>query len=68
MPFIAVPGIFNGLAEQNMTRAKENIEKMKTASGAINDALLQAYSPTQRALRTRRQGHRVLRRQYQLRL
>ena len=44
MPFLAVPGIFNGLAEQNMTRAKENIEKMKTASGAINDALLQAYS------------------------
>jgi phasin len=44
MPFLAVPGIFNGLAEQNMTRTKENIEKMKTASGAINDALLQAYS------------------------
>ncbi|MGY2907520.1 phasin family protein [Bradyrhizobium sp. URHC0002] len=44
MPFLAVPGIFSGLAEQNMTRAKENIEKMKTASGAINDALLQAYS------------------------
>jgi hypothetical protein len=44
MPFLAVPGFFNGLAEQNMTRATENIEKMKTASGAINDALLQAYS------------------------
>ena len=44
MPFLAVPGIFDGLAEQNMIRAKENIEKMKTASGAINDALLQAYS------------------------
>ena len=44
MSFLAVPGIFNGLAEQNMIRAKENIEKMKTASGAINDALLQAYS------------------------
>jgi phasin len=44
MSFLAVPGVFNGLAEQNMTRAKENIEKMKTASGAINDALLQAYS------------------------
>jgi phasin len=42
--FLAVPGIFDGLAEQNMIRAKENIEKMKMASGAINDALLQAYS------------------------
>jgi phasin len=27
-----------------MSRAKESIEKMKMASGAINDALLQAYS------------------------
>jgi phasin len=44
MPFLAVPGVFGGLTEQNMSRAKENIEKMKTASGAINDALLQAYS------------------------
>ena len=44
MSFLAVPGIFGGLTEQNMTRAKESIEKMKTASGAINDALLQAYS------------------------
>jgi hypothetical protein len=55
MPFLAVPGVFDGLTEQNMSRAKENIEKMKMASGAINDAL-------------RRQSHRVLRRQYQLRL
>ena len=69
MPFLAVPGIFNGLAEQNMTRAKENIEKMKTASGAINDALLQAYSANAKgSCGLRRQGHRVLRRQYQLRL
>jgi phasin len=44
MPFLAVPGIFEGLAEQNMSRAKESIEKMKVASGALNDALLQAYS------------------------
>jgi phasin len=44
MPFLAVPGIFDGLTEQNMTRAKENIEKLKMASGAINDALLQACS------------------------
>jgi phasin len=44
MPFLAVPGIFDGFTEQNMTGARENIEKMKMASGAINDALLQAYS------------------------
>src|SRR5256886_10116483 len=44
MSFAAVPGIFEGLAEQNMIRAKENIEKMKMASGAINDALREAYS------------------------
>ncbi len=42
--FPAVPGIFDGLAEQNMIRAKENIEKMKMASEAINDALREAYS------------------------
>ena len=44
MPFLAVPGIFDGLAEQNMIRTKESIEKMKMASGAINEALLQACS------------------------
>lgn len=44
VPFLAVPGIFDGLGEQNMIRAKENIEKMKMTLGAINDALLQAYS------------------------
>lgn len=44
MSFLAAPGLFDGLAEQNMSRAKENIEKMKVASRAINDALLQAYS------------------------
>jgi phasin len=42
--FPAVPAIFGGLTEKSMIRAKENIEKMKVASGAINDALLQAYS------------------------
>jgi len=44
MSFPAVPGIFDGLAEQNRVRAKENIDKMKMASGAINDALREAYS------------------------
>ena len=44
MSFLAVPNIFGGLTEQSMSRAKESIEKVKMASGAINDALLQAYS------------------------
>jgi phasin len=44
MSFPAVPGMFDGLAEQNMIRAKENIEKVKMASRAINDALREAYS------------------------
>jgi len=44
MPFLAVPGIFDALAEQNMIRTKESIEKMKMASGVINEALLQACS------------------------
>jgi phasin len=48
VPFLAVPGIFGGLAEQNMIRAKENIEKMKMASGALNDALREAYSANAR--------------------
>jgi phasin len=44
MSFLAVPGIFDGLAEQNLVRAKESIEKVKMASGAVNDALREAYS------------------------
>jgi len=48
MSFLAVPNIFGGLTEQSMSRAKESIEKMKTASGAINNALLQAYSANAR--------------------
>src|SRR5215212_9986909 len=44
MSFLGVPNIFGGLTEQSLSRAKESIEKMKMASGAINDALLQAYS------------------------
>jgi len=42
MSFLAVPNIFGGLTD--MSRAKESIERMKMASGAINDAVLQAYS------------------------
>ncbi|NOJ40817.1 hypothetical protein HCN58_14600 [Bradyrhizobium sp. WSM 1791] len=39
-----MPGFFDGLAEQNLIRAKETIEKMKIASGAINGALREASS------------------------
>jgi phasin len=42
MSFLAVPDIFKGITD--MSGAKESIEKMKMASGAINDALLRAYS------------------------
>jgi phasin len=42
MSFLAVPDIFGGLTD--MSRAKESLERMKMASGAINDAVLQAYS------------------------
>jgi phasin len=48
MPFFAVPGIFNGIAEQNMTRAKEGIESMKIASGAVTDVLLESSSTNAR--------------------
>ena len=44
LPFFATPGIFNGITEQSMARAKENYEKMKAASGAITDVLSEAYS------------------------
>jgi phasin len=42
-PF-AVRGVFQGLAEQSAARARENLEKMKAASGEISDLLKQAYS------------------------
>ena len=43
-PFFAVPGILGGIAERNLTRARENIEKMTLASGAVTDVLREAYS------------------------
>ena len=36
LPFFTAPGILNGITEQSLARAKENCEKMKAASGAIN--------------------------------
>ena len=44
LPFFASPGILNGVTEQSMARAKENYEKLKTASGAITDVLRESYS------------------------
>ena len=44
MPFFAVPGLFDGIAEQNMTRAKESYGKMKIASGAITDVFRESYA------------------------
>jgi phasin len=43
-PFLAVPPVFDGLTEQNMTRAKEGIEKTKIVADAINETLREAYS------------------------
>jgi phasin len=44
LPLFAIPGIFRGIAEQNVERARENCEKMKAASGEIADILREAYS------------------------
>ena len=44
VPIFAVPGIFGGIAEQSVARAKENFEKMKAASGEIADILREACS------------------------
>ena len=44
MPLFTMPGIFGGIAEQGVVRAKESCEKMKAASGEIADILGKAYS------------------------
>ena len=44
MPLFAIPGIFGGIAEQGVVRAKESCEKMKAASGEIAEVLREAYS------------------------
>ena len=44
MPLFTMPGIFGGIAEQGVVRAKEGCEKMKAASGEIADILREAYS------------------------
>jgi len=49
MPLFAMPGIFRGIAEQNVVRARDNFEKVRAASGEIADILRESYSTTQRA-------------------
>jgi phasin len=44
LPFFAAPRLFDGIAEQNVTRAKESYQKMKIASGAITDVFREAYA------------------------
>ncbi len=49
MSLFAMPGIFNGIAEQSVVRAKESCEKMKATSGEIADILREAYSTNAKA-------------------
>jgi phasin len=42
--FFTMPGIFRGIAEQGVLRAKDNYEKIKAASGEITDILRETYS------------------------
>jgi phasin len=44
MPLFAMPGMFRGIAEQSVVRARDNCEKIKAASGEIADILREAYS------------------------
>lgn len=43
VPLFAMPGIFSGIAEQGVVRARENCEKMKAASGEMADILRETY-------------------------
>jgi phasin len=44
MPLFAMPGLFGGMSEQSVVRAKENYEKMKAASGEMVDIVRETYS------------------------
>jgi phasin len=44
VPLFAMPGMFRGIAEQSVVRARDNCEKIKAASGEITDILREAYS------------------------
>jgi phasin len=44
MPLFAMPGIFHGIAEQSVVRARDNCEKIKAASGEIAEVLRETYT------------------------
>jgi phasin len=44
MPLFAMPGIFRGIAEQGLVRARDKSERIKAASGEIADILRKACS------------------------
>src|ERR1700692_3336855 len=44
LPKMAMPGVFHGIAEQSVVRARETCEKMKAASGEMADVLRETYS------------------------
>ena len=44
VPLFAMPGIFRGIAEQGVVRARDNYDKIKAASGEIADILRETYS------------------------
>ena len=48
MPFFPMPGIFRGITEQGVVRAKDNYEKMTAASGEMADILRETYSTNAR--------------------
>jgi phasin len=47
-PFFAMSGLFAGIAEQSLVRARENCEKMKAASGEMVDIFRETYSTNAR--------------------
>ena len=44
VPLFAMPGIFRGIAEQGVVRARDNYEKIRAASGEIADILRETCS------------------------
>jgi phasin len=48
LPFFPMPGIFRGIAEQGVVRAKDNYEKITAASGEMADILWETYSTNAR--------------------
>jgi phasin len=48
VPLFAMPGIFRGIAEQGVVRARDNYEKIKASSGEIANILREIYSTNAR--------------------